>query len=268
MGEGDRPECVRPEARSWTGERGVTAEADKAPPAIELIGIDKSFGPVHANNHVNLVVERGVIHGIVGENGAGKSTLMSILYGFYEADSGEIRINGEPVRIRSSREAISHGIGMVHQHFMLVPPLSVLENVMLGAEGGALLAEGAGLIRKRLGELGREYGLEVDPDAIVGELSVGLQQRVEILKALVRGADILVLDEPTAVLTPAEADQLFEMLRVLKGEHKTIIFITHKLREIMSSHRTRLGDAARRNGRDLRHRQDLAAGTRRRDGRA
>src|SRR5271168_609384 len=203
-------------------------------PAIELIGIDKSFGPVHANNNVNLVVERGVIHGIVGENGAGKSTLMSILYGFYEADRGEIRVNGEPVRIRSSREAISHGIGMVHQHFMLVPPLSVLENVMLGAEGGALLAEGAGAIRKRLGELGREYGLVVDPDAIVGELSVGLQQRVEILKALVRGAEILVLDEPTAVLTPAEADQLFEMLRVLKGERKTIIFITHKLREIMS----------------------------------
>ena len=209
-------------------------EASPSAPAIELIGVDKSFGPVHANDHVNLVVERGVIHGIVGENGAGKSTLMSILYGFYEADSGEIRINGEPVRIRSSREAISHGIGMVHQHFMLVPPLSVLENVMLGAEGGPLLAEGAGLIRKRLAELGREYGLEVNPNAIVGELSVGLQQRVEILKALVRGADILVLDEPTAVLTPAEADQLFEMLRVLKGERKTIIFITHKLREIMS----------------------------------
>src|SRR6202795_769739 len=203
-------------------------------PAIELIGIDKSFGPVHANNNVNLVVERGIIHGIVGENGAGKSTLMSILYGFYEADRGEIRVNGEPVRIRSSREAISHGIGMVHQHFMLVPTLSVLENVMLGAEGGPLLAEGAGVIRKRLAELGREYGLVVGPDAIVGELSVGLQQRVEILKALVRGAEILVLDEPTAVLTPSEADQLFAMLRVLKSQNKTIIFITHKLREIMS----------------------------------
>src|SRR3984885_11190446 len=212
-----------------SGER-VTIEASKAPPAIELIGIDKSFGPVHANANVNLVVERGIIHGIVGENGAGKSTLMSILYGFYEADRGEIRVNGEPVRIRSSREAISHGIGMVHQHFMLVPPLSVLENVMLGAEGGPLLSEGAGAIRKRLGELGREYGLVVDPEAIVGELSVGLQQRVEILKALVRGAEILVLDEPT----PAEADQLFEMLRVLKRQNKTIIFITHKLREIMS----------------------------------
>ncbi len=205
-----------------------------AAPAIELIGIDKSFGPVHANNDVNLEVARGVIHGIVGENGAGKSTLMSILYGFYEADSGEIRVNGQPVRIRSPREAISHGIGMVHQHFMLVPPLSVLENVMLGAEGGALLAEGANAIRPKLAELAKEYGLEVDPDAIVGELSVGLQQRVEILKALVRGAEILVLDEPTAVLTPAEADQLFEMLRVLKGQNKTIIFITHKLREIMS----------------------------------
>ncbi len=159
---------------------------------------------------------------------------MSILYGFYEADAGEIRVNGKPVRIRSSREAISHGIGMVHQHFMLVYPLSVLDNVMLGAEGGPLLAKGASAIRKRLAELGKAYGLEVDPDAIVGELSVGLQQRVEILKALIRGAEILVLDEPTAVLTPAEADQLFEMLRVLKGENKTIIFITHKLREIMS----------------------------------
>ena len=212
----------------------MTTEAGKDPPAIELIGIDKSFGPVHANNHVNLVVERGVIHGIVGENGAGKSTLMSILYGFYEADAGEIRINGKPVRIRSPREAISHGIGMVHQHFMLVPPLTVLENVMLGAEGGLLLAEGANAVRSRLAELGKEYGLEVDPDATVGELSVGLQQRVEILKALVRGAEILVLDEPTAVLTPAEADRLFDMLRVLKGQNKTIIFITHKLREIMS----------------------------------
>jgi ABC-type uncharacterized transport system ATPase subunit len=205
-----------------------------APPAIELIGVDKSFGPVHANRNVNLRVERGVIHGIVGENGAGKSTLMSILYGFCEADAGDMRVNGEVVRIRSSREAISHGIGMVHQHFMLVPPLSVLENVMLGAEGGPLLARGAAAVREKLAQLAKEYALEVDPNAIVGELSVGLQQRVEILKALVRGAEILVLDEPTAVLTPSEADQLFEMLRVLKSQNKTIVFITHKLREIMS----------------------------------
>jgi ABC-type uncharacterized transport system ATPase subunit len=213
----------------------VAIDADsKSSPAIELIGVDKSFGPVHANKNVNLRVERGVIHGIVGENGAGKSTLMSILYGFYEADAGEIRVNGAPVRIRSPREAISHGIGMVHQHFMLVPPLSVLENVMLGAEGGALLAAGAAAIREKLAHLAKEYALQVDPEAIVGELSVGLQQRVEILKALVRGAEILVLDEPTAVLTPSEADQLFAMLRVLKSQHKTIVFITHKLREIMS----------------------------------
>ncbi len=205
-----------------------------AAPAIELIGVDKSFGPVHANKDVNLRVERGVIHGIVGENGAGKSTLMSILYGFYEADAGQILINGKEVRIRSSREAISLGIGMVHQHFMLVPPLSVLDNVMLGAEGGALLAVGAREVRAKLAHLAKEYGLDVDPDAIVGDLSVGLQQRVEILKALVRGAEILVLDEPTAVLTPAEADQLFQMLRVLRSQNKTILFITHKLREIMA----------------------------------
>jgi ABC-type uncharacterized transport system ATPase subunit len=211
----------------------VTDEARGQAPAIELIGIDKRFGAVHANSNVNLRVERGIIHGIVGENGAGKSTLMSILYGFYEADAGEIRVNGAPVRISSSREAISHGIGMVHQHFMLVQPLTVLENVMLGAEGGALLARGAQEVRAKLAELEREYGLEVNPDAIVGELSVGLQQRVEILKALIRGAEILVLDEPTAVLTPAEADQLFEMLSLLKTQNKTVIFITHKLREIM-----------------------------------
>ncbi len=135
----------------------MTSETSPAAPAIELIGVDKSFGPVHANRQVNLRVERGVIHGIVGENGAGKSTLMSILNGFYEADAGEIRVNGAPVRIRSSREAISHGIGMVHQHFMLVPPLSVLENVMLGAEGGALLAPGAAAIRLQLAHLAKEW---------------------------------------------------------------------------------------------------------------
>src|ERR1700749_1322635 len=151
-------------------EHRVTTVA--APPAaIELIGIDKSFGPVHANNNVNLVVERGIIHGIVGENGAGKSTLMSILYGFYEADAGQILVNGKEVRIRSSREAISHGIGMVHQHFMLVPPLSVLENVMLGAEGGSLLASGAAGGGPQLAHLEKEYALGVDPDATVGELS-------------------------------------------------------------------------------------------------
>ncbi len=205
-----------------------------SPPAIELIGIEKRFGEVRANHNVNLSVAPGSIHGIVGENGAGKSTLMSILYGFYEADAGEIRVRGKPVRIRSSREAIAAGIGMVHQHFMLVQTLSVLENVMLGAEGGPFLAKGAAMTRAVLAKLARDYGLAVDPDAIVGSLTVGLQQRVEILKALVRGAQVLILDEPTAVLTPAEADQLFDMLRTLEREGKTVIFITHKLREIMA----------------------------------
>ena len=204
------------------------------PPAIALAGIDKRFGEVHANKAVDLVVAAGSIHGIVGENGAGKSTLMSILYGFYEADAGEIRVAGRPVRIRAPREAIAAGIGMVHQHFMLVEPLTVLDNVMLGAEGGALLAGGARRLRAELDRLGRDYGLVIDPDAIVGDLPVGLQQRVEILKALVRGADILILDEPTAVLTPEEADALFRLLKILASEGKTVILITHKLREIMA----------------------------------
>ncbi|KAA2236138.1 ABC transporter ATP-binding protein [Salinarimonas soli] len=203
-------------------------------PAIELIKIDKSFGPVHANRAVDLRVERGTIHGIVGENGAGKSTLMSILYGFYEADSGEIRVNGEPVRIRSSADAIEAGIGMVHQHFMLVETLTVLENVMLGAEGGALLARGTARVRAELRRLSDDYGLVIDPDAEVGDLSVGLQQRVEIIKALYRGADILILDEPTAVLTPPEAEALFGLLRALRAQGKTVILITHKLHEIMA----------------------------------
>src|SRR4028119_2272081 len=174
-------------------------------PAIELIGIDKRFGEVHANRAVNLVVQPGTIHGIVGENGAGKSTLMSILYGFYEADSGEIRVNGKPVSIRSSADAIGVGIGMVHQHFMLVEPLTVVENVMLGAEGGALLRAGEAKVRAELARLSSDYGLAIDVDATVGDLSVGLQQRVEILKALYRGAEILILDEPTAVPTPPAA---------------------------------------------------------------
>ncbi len=203
-------------------------------PVLELVGIEKRFGPVHANRDVNLAVAAGSIHGIVGENGAGKSTLMSIVYGFYEADGGEIRVAGRPVRIASSRDSISLGIGMVHQHFMLVDTLSVLENVMLGAEGGPLLRKGAGAIRGRLAELARDYGLGVDPDARVGELGVGLRQRVEIVKALLRGANILILDEPTAVLTPPEADGLFVMLRKLKAEGKTVILITHKLREVMA----------------------------------
>jgi general nucleoside transport system ATP-binding protein len=202
-------------------------------PALELIGIDKRFGSVHANRHIDLCIDQASVHGIVGENGAGKSTLMSIVYGFYEADSGEMRVKGKTARIRSSQDAISLGIGMVHQHFMLVENMTVLENVILGAEGGAVLAKGEDQARNALNDLGERYGLKVDPDAVVGELTVGLQQRVEIIKALYRGADILILDEPTAVLTPAEADQLFELTKALKLQGKTVILITHKLREIM-----------------------------------
>ncbi len=205
-----------------------------AAPAIELKGISKAFGPVKANKDIDLRVEKGAIHGIVGENGAGKSTLMSILYGFYKADKGEVFINGTRARITDSNAAIAAGIGMVHQHFMLVENFSVLENVVLGAEDGALLRPSLAKARKLLTSLAQEYELDVDPDAIVGELSVGLQQRVEILKALYRKADILILDEPTGVLTPAEADHLFRILQGLKAEGKTIILITHKLREIMA----------------------------------
>jgi len=202
-------------------------------PAIELIGISKSFGPVQANRDIHLSVERGTIHGIVGENGAGKSTLMSILYGFYQADAGEIRVGGAPVRIADSNAAIAAGIGMVHQHFMLVENFTVVENVMLGAEQSGMLRSGIRRVRGELARLGREHGLAIDPDAVVEELPVGLQQRVEILKALYRGAEILILDEPTGVLTPAEADQLFAVLRHLRDEGVTVILITHKLREIL-----------------------------------
>jgi simple sugar transport system ATP-binding protein len=213
---------------------GAAPEGAGGPLAIELVGISKSFGPVQANKNIHLSVRRGTIHGIVGENGAGKSTLMSILYGFYQADAGEIRIGGKPLAIPDSQAAIAAGIGMVHQHFMLVEPFTVLENIVLGAEEGALLRPSLAKARAELKRLEAEYELEVDPEAVVGELSVGLQQRVEILKALYRECDILILDEPTGVLTPAEADHLFRILQHLKTEGKTIVLITHKLREIMA----------------------------------
>jgi simple sugar transport system ATP-binding protein len=203
-------------------------------PGIELIGIDKRFGSVHANRDVTLTIAKGSIHGIIGENGAGKSTLMSILFGFYAADKGEIRVGGKPVRIRTPADAIASGIGMVHQHFMLVEPFTVLENVVLGHENGALIGPALERARAELERLERDYKLEVDPDAIVGTLPVGLQQRVEILKALFKGAEVLILDEPTGVLTPTEADHLFRILAQLKEQGKTVIFITHKLREIMA----------------------------------
>jgi len=205
-----------------------------ATPAIELSGIHKSFGNVHAVRGVSLRVEQAAVTGIVGENGAGKSTLMSILYGLYHADAGEIRIGGQAVRMDSPHAAIARGIGMVHQHFMLVDTFTVLENVVLGAEGGALLAGGLATARAELARLAREYGLAVDPDARIADLSVGEQQRVEILKVLYRGARILILDEPSAVLTPQETDQLFRILGTLGERGVTIVLITHKLREIMA----------------------------------
>ena len=216
------------------GRNGNTnTAAGGRPPAVELINLNKFFGRVRANHDVCMSVERGTIHGIVGENGAGKSTMMGMLYGFYQASSGRIKINGREVKIKSPTHAIKQGIGMVHQHFMLVEPFSVLENVILGAEQGGLLKTSMKHASKEIYRLGREYGLEVDPDAIVGDLPVGLQQRVEILKALYRGAETLILDEPTGVLTPQEADLLFRMLDTLRSQGRTVIFITHKLREIM-----------------------------------
>ena len=202
--------------------------------ALELRRIEKRFGGVHANRSVSLTVARGSIHGLIGENGAGKSTLMNIVYGFHPADSGEILVQGRTVEIRTPQAAIAVGIGMVHQHFMLVENFTVLENVVLGVEGGARLAGGLAKARAELTRLADDYGLGVPLDTVVSELPVGLQQRVEILKALYRRAEILILDEPTAVLTPQEADQLFKMLGRLRDEGKAVILVTHKLREIMA----------------------------------
>jgi general nucleoside transport system ATP-binding protein len=202
---------------------------------LELRGITKRFGDLMANDHIDLVVEPGEIHGLLGENGAGKSTLMNVLYGLLQPDAGEILIDGRPVEIRNPRDAIGAGIGMVHQHFMLVPVFTVAENVMLGAEkvrGGL-----AGLLdrrraRREVADVSSRYGLRVDPDAVVEDLPVGIQQRVEIVKALTREVDLLILDEPTAVLTPQETDELLAVMRSLKAAGKSIVFITHKLGEV------------------------------------
>ncbi|WP_069298683.1 ABC transporter ATP-binding protein [Neptunicoccus sediminis] len=201
--------------------------------ALELKNVSKSFGLVKANKNINLAVEAGSIHGIIGENGAGKSTLMNIIYGMHRADSGEIHFGGQKVDVRSSADAIEHGIGMVHQHFMLVPTFTVLENVMLGTEGGLMLRDGRGAALERLLHLSETYNLQVDPHALVSDLNVGQRQRVEIIKALKGGAKVLILDEPTGVLTPQEADQLFEILKVLRDDGVSVLLITHKLSEIM-----------------------------------
>ena len=202
-------------------------------PAVEFRNISKAFGPVQANADVSFSIAKGSIHGVIGENGAGKSTLMSILYGYYNADSGQLLINGEERQIRTSHEAIALGIGMVHQHFMLVENMTVLDNVMLGTEGGFKLAAKRAETEAKLREICARYRLDVDPLATIHDLSVGAQQRVEILKQIYRSAEILILDEPTAVLTAQETASLFEILRLFKEQGKTIILITHKLGEIM-----------------------------------
>ncbi|TFW30352.1 ABC transporter ATP-binding protein [Duganella callida] len=202
-------------------------------PAVEFRGISKHFGAVKANTDVSFAIAKGSIHGLVGENGAGKSTLMSILYGYYRADGGEILLDGQARRIHNSQEAIALGIGMVHQHFMLVENMTVLDNVMLGSEGGFKLNKNRARVEQELRDICTRYRLDVDPLATIHDLSVGAQQRVEILKQIYRSASILILDEPTAVLTAQETESLFEILRLFKDQGKTIILITHKLQEIL-----------------------------------
>jgi len=202
-------------------------------PAVEFRNISKAFGPVQANADVSFAIAKGSIHGLVGENGAGKSTLMSILYGYYNANSGHILLDGQERQIRTSHDAIGLGIGMVHQHFMLVENFTVLDNVMLGTEGGFKLAAQRAATEAKLREICERYRLNVDPLATISELSVGAQQRVEILKQIYRSANILILDEPTAVLTAQETASLFAILRLFKEQGKTIVLITHKLQEIM-----------------------------------
>ncbi|NLP83980.1 ABC transporter ATP-binding protein [Microbacterium sp. CFH 90308] len=200
---------------------------------LELRGITKRFGSLVANDHIDLVVEPGEIHALLGENGAGKSTLMNVLYGLYQADEGEILLNDEVQRFRGPGDAMAAGIGMVHQHFMLIPVFTVAENVMLGHEDTkALGALDLAKAREHVRAVADRFGFEVDPDAIVGDLPVGVQQRVEIIKALSRDAKVLVFDEPTAVLTPQETDELMAIMRQLRDEGTSIVFITHKLREV------------------------------------
>src|SRR5947209_10259854 len=196
-------------------------------------GIRKVFPGVVANDGVSFDVRRGEVHALLGENGAGKSTLMNILYGLYRPDGGQIVVAGKPLSFTSARDAIRAGIGMVHQHFMLIPVMTVAENIVLGVEPhkGPLLDERGA--ERRVRELSEQFGLAVDPRALVSDITVGQQQRVEILKALYRGADILILDEPTAVLTPQEAGELFEIIRTLQADGKSVIFISHKLNEVL-----------------------------------
>ena len=202
-------------------------------PILELKNINKSFGHVQANKNINLKIKKGTIHGIIGENGAGKSTLMSIVYGLYQADTGSINVSGKEIKLRSPRDSIESGIGMVHQHFMLVENFTVIENIVLGFEGEFVFGKKLEKAKEDLQKLCETYKLNIDLDSVISDLSVGFRQRVEILKSLYRGAEIFILDEPTGVLTPQEVDELFKILRSLKEEGKTIVLITHKLNEIM-----------------------------------
>src|SRR6266446_8661086 len=212
----------------------ASAEELSTPLTVEMRNITKTWPGVVANDHVHLKVRKGEIHALVGENGAGKTTLMNILYGLIHPDSGEIYINGQLVHISGPRDAIRLKIGMVHQHFMLIPPLTVAENIVLGHEPSSIVSTyDVKHARETILKLSKQYGLPIDPDVHVEKLSVGLQQRVEILKILYRAADILILDEPTGVLTPQETFELFGVLRGLVKQGKTIIFITHKLREVL-----------------------------------
>src|SRR5215203_230810 len=209
---------------------------------LDAKGITKKFPGVLANDHVDFDLKKGEIHALLGENGAGKSTLMNVLYGLYHPDEGEVTVAGNRMELNSSRDAIKHGIGMVHQHFMLIPVFTVTENIMLGAETDHRATQNeAPLVKldrkevsQKVRDLSHQYGLDIDPEAIVGDLPVGVQQRVEIVKALHRNANILILDEPTAVLTPQEADDLFHIMRELTNKGVSIIFITHKLREVLA----------------------------------
>lgn len=204
-----------------------------ASPFLQLVGIKKSFGSLIANDHIDFDIDRGEVHALLGENGSGKTTLMNTLYGLYKPDSGMILINGQPVSILSPRDALNHRIGMVHQHFMLIPNLSVTENIILGLDNGGKLLLDLRSATARVRDLGKQYGLEVDPSARVSDLPVGIQQRVEILKALFRGVELLILDEPTAVLTPLEVRDFFLMLKRLVENGLSSIFISHKLDEVL-----------------------------------
>ena len=203
-------------------------------PILSVYGITKEFPGVVANDHIDLEIETGSIHALLGENGAGKTTLMNILYGLYQPQEGTICFQGKPVKITSSLEAIRLGIGMVHQHFMLIPVFTVTENIILGLKSSKGIVLDIEQAVERIKELSEQYGLKVDPSAYIWQLSVGMQQRVEILKAIYRGAKLLILDEPTAVLTPQETDDLLNILRTLAKQGTSIIFITHKLNEVMS----------------------------------